>query len=214
MDITDFLITKDAKKPKKFDPKSLDGIIEQEKQEKKEKIIKSSEHDKRNTKIRKNNDNLSNLINNCDTKNELTELIRKRIMQHIRNDKQHSRIFNDEDYITINDVLQLLKKQNNKCKFCHEEVNLKPEHSMNSRDLDAFSIDRINNKKAHIRSNCAISCFYCNANRKDYRNDFLRLKKSKAEFKQYKNFGPVFDDFDSNNDFFEVNNNNNCDSDD
>ena len=128
------------------------------------------------------NNSLLCKVNNCKIKNELTSLIYKRIQQHIVKDKRRFKNFNEDDYITVIDVLNLLKNQENKCNFCDEEVNLKPTHTQKSRDLNAFSIDRINNKKPHTKTNCVISCFYCNANRDCYgsltKDEIIQHKKN------------------------------------
>lgn len=190
-DITGFLKqkTKNETNIKKFDSKNLDLILEQEKKIKNE--YNSNKINKCNNKgISKRNNVFTNRIKDCDIKNDLTELIYKRIKQHLAKDKQFSRTFEDNDYITIKDVLNLLNIQDNKCKFCGEEVNLKPNHTLKSRDLDAFSIDRINNKKAHIKSNCVISCFFCNANRAIFK-DNVKEEKLKLKMRTLAN------DFDS-----------------
>lgn len=147
------------------------------------KTIEYSFIDTQNMKV------LLNRIKDCSISNELNNIIYKRIQQHINKDLKHNKSCLINEYITITDVINLLKNQNNKCNFCGEEMNLVPTHTKHSRDLNAFSIDRINNKKPHMKGNCVISCFFCNTTRglfkgftkNKLKKELLELKKNKRD---------------------------------
>jgi len=144
-------------------------------------IIGNNIIDKTNMKL------LINQIKDCNITSELHNLIYKRILQHITKDLEKRRKCLICEYITIKHVLYLLKKQQNKCHFCDVDMNLVPTHVKHMRDLDAFSIDRINNKKPHMKDNCVISCFCCNVNRDYFKGENLgndELKNELLEFKR------------------------------
>ncbi len=73
--------------------------------------------------------------------------------------------------LTVDDVLQLLTKQNGKCYVCDETV-------LTSRweryCCYQFIICKINHMKPHDRGNVLISCYYCNCRHHD---DFIQLNK-------------------------------------
>ena len=70
-------------------------------------------------------------------------------------DKIKKREFNiDENY-----VKELLEKQNNICDNCKIEVKLE---WIEPYDPLQLSINRIDNKKGHIKGNCNILCWGCN----------------------------------------------------
>lgn len=61
--------------------------------------------------------------------------------------------------IEVGHVLELAKRQNNKCWKCEDEMML---HSWMSNCCYQFSIDRINNLEPHNYDNCLLACSYCN----------------------------------------------------
>lgn len=63
------------------------------------------------------------------------------------------------NYVTINDVKQLLFKQENKCYVCGDNVITK---SWQPNCLYQFTLDRIDNKLPHNKNNVLICCEYCN----------------------------------------------------
>lgn len=91
----------------------------------------------------------------CST-SSLENNIRKKISTYKKKDIDR---FGREGTATIDDILQLLRKQNFTCYVCDEKVitsNWKPFCCYQ------FSIDRINNNLPHDRNNVLISCYYCN----------------------------------------------------
>jgi len=61
-----------------------------------------------------------------------------------------------DNYITPNEIIKLLEHYNYRCIYCHIGLNYR-----------SWTLDRINNKIAHIYSNCVIACLSCNVARKD-----------------------------------------------
>jgi len=77
-----------------------------------------------------------------------------RIKDYITQDLNAGRSIND--YITADEIIKLLEKYNYRCIYCHIGLNYR-----------SWTLDRINNKIAHLYSNCVIACLSCNVNRKD-----------------------------------------------
>ena len=77
-------------------------------------------------------------------------LIEKRIKHHIQADKYKGRIDTlPDDYVSVDWAREKVKMQGYSCAMCSEPL-----------DKD-WSIDRIDNARAHIKDNCQISCRRC-----------------------------------------------------
>lgn len=72
-----------------------------------------------------------------------------RIHSHKLADKKAKRDYDEDDYITAQDVMDMYKHMN-RCGCCGESLG------------DDFSIDRIDNKLAHVKGNCRLRCLSCN----------------------------------------------------
>ena len=68
-----------------------------------------------------------------------------------------SRDFTPPDFIDRPWVLDTREEQQNKCFVCNIELQTK---KMNLHD--GLTIDRFDNDLAHLKSNCAITCWKCN----------------------------------------------------
>lgn len=90
--------------------------------------------------------NNSNLITNIKRK-----IYNHKIFDNIR--------FKKDGDIDHKYIEELIKKQNNKCSICKEEVLLK---NWKPYCCYQFSIDRIDNNKPHNKDNVRITCYYCN----------------------------------------------------
>jgi hypothetical protein len=56
-------------------------------------------------------------------------------------------------------VKKLLYKQENKCYICSDTVLT---DTWEDRCLYQFTLDRIDNSIAHLKTNCLVACYYCN----------------------------------------------------
>jgi hypothetical protein len=86
------------------------------------------------------------------------------LLKNIKNKIYNYNIFDKNKFnivgnISINDVKELLNKQNFKCYICNDTIK-----TINWSPFCCyqFSIDRINDNKPHDRNNILISCYYCN----------------------------------------------------
>ena len=82
--------------------------------------------------------------------------IMKMITFHKESDAKACREWNG-DYIDLEYVLQEFKNTSN-CRYCGEPIDILGD--------ECFSIDRVNNDIAHIKSNCQIICVTCNKSKK------------------------------------------------
>ena len=116
--------------------------------------------------------------------NKSTNNLNKNIIHKINNHKAYDkRRFNAENNINLDNIMELIRKQNNKCYICDEDViliNWKPYCCYQ------FSIDRINDNEPHNINNVLISCYYCNCRhypKFDQHNKVCRSKCHKEEKK-------------------------------
>ena len=89
----------------------------------------------------------------------IDKVILSKIQKHKQKDKKYNRKITN-DYVSIEDVKNLLIKQDNKCYVCHDNVITQewfPEC------LYQFTLDRINNNLPHNKNNVLICCNYCNS---------------------------------------------------
>jgi hypothetical protein len=75
----------------------------------------------------------------------------------------HSRSLPGESVCDHDVIIQLMVSQKCKCYYCHTEFLVLYK---NLRDPLQWSVDRIDNSKAHCESNIVISCLRCNLKRR------------------------------------------------
>lgn len=92
-------------------------------------------------------------------KSSLDIIIKHKIQGNKNSDDKYGRSYSEDEYITSDWVKDRLIKCTNNCELCGKGLKLT---GYEFRDHDQFSIDRIDNKIAHIQSNCQITCWGCN----------------------------------------------------
>ena len=75
------------------------------------------------------------------------------------NDKKYNRLYNKDEYINIDFLLDLHKTQN-KCCYC--ECNFTYGFNLRKKVHSQITIERKDNLIAHTKLNCRFSCFRCN----------------------------------------------------
>lgn len=75
------------------------------------------------------------------------------------------------NYVDINDVVALLKVQENKCYICKQSIKV----NYKAWCKNQITLDRINSKNPHLKGNVLISCWFCNC------RDFNKQLKCKNE---------------------------------
>ncbi|MDR3570677.1 MAG: AAA family ATPase [Candidatus Pacebacteria bacterium] len=91
---------------------------------------------------------------------KLKETIRKRIASHKIEDEKKGRDYEEEDYVSVDWAMNRFYSSNMTYPHCNTIYNL------TTSNMSTFSIDRINDSFAHTKSNCVISCRFCNNSRK------------------------------------------------
>lgn len=117
------------------------------------------------TYIDKNPNYYNNLIDY--SLKSLDKIIEHKIDSYKEQDKLKNRII-DNNYVNVDNVKQLLNKQDNKCYICCDKVIT---NCWCSGCLYQFTLDRINNTLSHNKNNVLISCLYCNCHSE--RNEYI-----------------------------------------
>ena len=82
---------------------------------------------------------------------------------------------NDSDFVSLNDVIELLFESQMKCHYCSCETYLLYEVV---RENKQWSLDRINNEIGHNRNNLLIACLECNLKRRRTNKDAFFFTKN------------------------------------
>ena len=87
------------------------------------------------------------------------------IMHSKQADKRSKRTYAEEEYIDPDFLIERRKKRNNQCIYCDI-----PLQSFNRRRFNGVTVQRLDNKLAHIKENCVIACNQCNNCRMELEN--------------------------------------------
>jgi hypothetical protein len=79
------------------------------------------------------------------------------VMHSKQSDKKYKLTYAEEDYIDPDFLIEHRKKRNNQCIYC--DIRLQ---SFNRRRFNGVTVQRLNNRLAHIKDNCVIACYQCN----------------------------------------------------
>jgi hypothetical protein len=88
----------------------------------------------------------------------LKAAIEKKIKGHVLEDTNKKRHFTNEQYVTTQHIINLIESQNYQCCLCSEPLELNLTGGQNNYQ---FSINRRDNKLAHVKGNCEITCLDC-----------------------------------------------------
>jgi hypothetical protein len=98
------------------------------------------------------------------TYSRIKQYFTMKVQNYMKQDDKVKREFKDDDYIDDNFIFQQQKKTNNKCSYCLKdlEIFIDNDNAVKSN----LTIDRIDNRLAHIKTNCKICCLTCNISKK------------------------------------------------
>ncbi len=122
--------------------------------------------------------NKSNKSNKTNNVNKYSSLIVSHIKTKISSYKQQDmlkNIFLDTDFVSYDDVIQLLNDCDLKCHYCSCETFLLYEFV---REMKQWSLDRINNDIGHNKNNLIIACLECNLKRRRTNKDSFMFTKN------------------------------------
>jgi hypothetical protein len=87
-----------------------------------------------------------------------------KIQNYKKQDEKTKRDFKVDDYIDENFIFSQQKKTNNKCSYCLKDLEIFINNENNV--ISDLTIDRVDNKLAHLKTNCKICCLICNISKK------------------------------------------------
>jgi len=91
------------------------------------------------------------------------------------------KFLNEEEFVSIEETIDMLKKSNMKCCYCSNEVYILYERV---RELKQWSLDRINNDIGHNSGNLLIACLECNLKRRRTNKDAFMFTKNMVIIKE------------------------------
>ena len=100
--------------------------------------------------------------------------IKAKISSYKQQDILKSKL-NDNEFVSLNDVIELLFESQMKCHYCSCETYLLYEVV---RENKQWSLDRINNEIGHNRNNLLIACLECNLKRRRTNKDAFFFTKN------------------------------------
>ena len=110
----------------------------------------------------------------------LTSHIKHKIYNYKQQDIIKKKI-NENDFVSFEETIELLKKCNMTCCYCYNEVYILYEHV---REMKQWSLDRINNDIGHNKGNLVIACLECNLKRRRTNKDAFMFTKNMVIIKE------------------------------
>jgi len=98
--------------------------------------------------------------------NPLKECILQELQKKItgyRTQDIHKGLHDPSKFVNMEDVIRLLRESKMLCFYCNTEVHVLYEIV---REVNQWTLDRVNNSHGHNRDNVIIACLKCNLNRK------------------------------------------------
>jgi hypothetical protein len=120
--------------------------------------------------------NIENMIETKDNKLQkiLLQQIKSKINGYSCQDRE-KKLLCKEKFVTLTNVIELMKSSNMICYYCKEETMLMYEYV---REPKQWTLERLDNSFGHNNDNVVISCLSCNLRRKTMASE--RYIKTKA----------------------------------
>jgi hypothetical protein len=112
--------------------------------------------------------------------NKLTSHLKSKICSYKQQDILKKKLIEDE-FVSLQEVIHLLKLCEMKCCYCSQEVYILYEHV---REMKQWSLDRINNDIGHNKGNLVIACLECNLKRRRTNKDAFMFTKNMVIIKE------------------------------
>lgn len=124
---------------------------------------------------------------------KLIQTVAKKVRSYNDQDRRKGRLTYNNKYgcwnsplLKVEEVIELIKTKGINCLYCDVEcVFYRPGPPSRTKCPNLFTLDRIDNDKTHIISNCVVSCYRCNIMRsnaftsEEYKKIKSRLKNMK-----------------------------------
>lgn len=111
---------------------------------------------------------------------KLTSHIKNKIYNYKQQDIIKKKL-NENEFVSFEETIDLLKKCNMKCCYCSSEVYILYERV---REMKQWSLDRINNDIGHNIGNLVIACLECNLKRRRTNKDKFMFTKNMVIIKE------------------------------
>ena len=111
---------------------------------------------------------------------KLTSHIKNKIYNYKQQDIIKKKL-NENDFVSFEETIDLLKNCNMKCCYCSNEVYILYERV---REMKQWSLDRINNDIGHNSGNLVIACLECNLKRRRTNKDAFMFTKNMVIIKE------------------------------
>ena len=105
---------------------------------------------------------------------KLTSHIKTKLCSYKHQDILKKKL-NENNFVSFEETIDLLKKCNLKCYYCSNEVYILYERV---REMKQWSLDRINNDIGHNSGNLVIACLECNLKRRRTNKDAFMFTKN------------------------------------
>ena len=107
----------------------------------------------------------------------ILQQLKYKISGYLHQDKE-KKLLCLEKFVTLQDVIQLLKSSQRNCYYCKEETQLLYE---NVREPKQWTLERLNNDFGHNNDNVVIACLSCNLRRKTMASEKYVQTKAMAK---------------------------------
>ena len=120
------------------------------------------------------------IVENSKYKSKLVSHIKHKLCGYKQQDILKKKL-NEEEFVSFEEVIELLKKSDLKCCYCSNEVYILYEKV---REIKQWSLDRINNDIGHNKGNLVIACLECNLKRRRTNKDAFMFTKNMVIIKE------------------------------
>lgn len=104
----------------------------------------------------------------------LLQQIKSKINGYACQDRE-KKLFCQEKFVTLNNVIELFKSSKMNCYYCKEDTQLMYEYV---REPKQWTLERLNNDFGHNNDNVVISCLRCNLRRKTMASEkYIKTKE-------------------------------------
>ena len=110
----------------------------------------------------------------------LTSHIKNKLYNYKQQDVLKKKL-NEENFVSFEETINLLKTCNLKCCYCSSEVYILYERV---REMKQWSLDRIDNNIGHNTGNLVIACLECNLKRRRTNKDAFMFTKNMVIIKE------------------------------